>query len=134
MMANAIPIANAQPIWKREPNAVTPIGFSALRVKEAMAAMPGKLSIKRSVDAMVRLSFQGNSHVVKDAGGFGHALSQPSWSGIAQQMSFYSPWSCWGQRKSPSVLEIELSLRDGLTRNDMSGIVLLYSFSSTEFD
>ena len=43
MMAKAIPMANAQPIWNREPKAATPMGFSALRVNEAIAAIPGKL-------------------------------------------------------------------------------------------
>jgi hypothetical protein len=36
-------MAKAQPIWKREPKAVTPMAFSVLRVKDAMEAMPGKL-------------------------------------------------------------------------------------------
>lgn len=43
MMAKAIPRANAQPISKREPKTVTPRGWVALRNKEAVAAMPGKL-------------------------------------------------------------------------------------------
>lgn len=43
MMAKAIPIANAQPIEKREPKAEAPNGLRPLRVKVAIAAMPGKL-------------------------------------------------------------------------------------------
>lgn len=43
IMAKAIPTAKAQPIWKREPNAVTPRGLSALIVNEATDAIPGKL-------------------------------------------------------------------------------------------
>jgi hypothetical protein len=43
MMANAIPIANAQPIGKRPPKAEAPNGLRPLRVNVAIAAMPGKL-------------------------------------------------------------------------------------------
>lgn len=43
MMAKAMPMANAQPIWNKEPNAVTPIGLSALSVNVVMAAIPGNL-------------------------------------------------------------------------------------------
>ena len=43
MMANAIPMANAQPIWKMEPKADAPIGLAPLIVKEVIAAIPGKL-------------------------------------------------------------------------------------------
>ena len=43
MMAKAIPMAKAQPTWNRLPNAVTPRGFSKLRVKLATEAIPGKL-------------------------------------------------------------------------------------------
>ncbi len=43
MMAKAIPMAKAHPIWKSDPNAATPASFSRFRVKEAMAAIPGKL-------------------------------------------------------------------------------------------
>lgn len=44
MMAKAIPMVKAHPTWKREPYAVTPTSESRFRVKEAMAAMPGKLT------------------------------------------------------------------------------------------
>ena len=52
MMANAIPIAKAQPIWKMEPKTGTPIppaemglatGLVVARVKDATDAIPGKL-------------------------------------------------------------------------------------------
>lgn len=43
MIANAIPMAKPQPIWNKLPNAVTPRGFSKLRVKEATDEIPGKL-------------------------------------------------------------------------------------------
>lgn len=43
MMANAIPIANPQPIEKRLPKAEAPSGLRPLRVNVATAAMPGKL-------------------------------------------------------------------------------------------
>lgn len=44
MIANAIPIAKASPIWKREPYAeITGAvsGFAAASVNDAMLAMPG---------------------------------------------------------------------------------------------
>ena len=43
MIANAMPIAKPQPIWKMLPKAETPKGLVALRVKDAIAAIPGKL-------------------------------------------------------------------------------------------
>jgi hypothetical protein len=42
MMAKTMPNANATPIWKIDPKAVTPMGLSEFRVKLAMAAIPGK--------------------------------------------------------------------------------------------
>lgn len=44
MIAKAIPMAKAQPIWNRLPNTVTPRGFSKFMVKLATEAIPGKLS------------------------------------------------------------------------------------------
>lgn len=43
MIAKAMPIAKPQPIWNILPKAATPKGFAPLRVKEAIAAIPGKL-------------------------------------------------------------------------------------------
>jgi len=42
-MAKAIPMAKAKPIWKSEPNAVTPRGLEELIVKLAIEAIPGNL-------------------------------------------------------------------------------------------
>ena len=43
MIAKAMPMAKAHPIWNNEPNAVTPRGLAPLSVKLVMEAMPGKL-------------------------------------------------------------------------------------------
>jgi hypothetical protein len=49
MMANAMPIAKAQPIWKIEPKTGTPSSLPAAevvaRVKDATEAIPGKLKV-----------------------------------------------------------------------------------------
>jgi hypothetical protein len=50
MMANAMPIAKAQPIWKIEPKTGTPSSLPAAevvaRVKDATEAIPGKLKMR----------------------------------------------------------------------------------------
>jgi hypothetical protein len=50
MMANAMPIAKAQPIWKIEPKTGTPNSLPAAevvaRVKDATEAIPGKLKMR----------------------------------------------------------------------------------------
>ena len=43
MMAKAIPMAKAQPIWKREPYTARGSGELTFRKREEVAAMPGKL-------------------------------------------------------------------------------------------
>ena len=43
MMAKAMPMAKAQPIWKIEEKAVTPRVWEALMVKAVIEAIPGKL-------------------------------------------------------------------------------------------
>lgn len=49
MMANAMPRAKAQPIWKMEPKTGTPSSLPAAevveRVKDATEAIPGKLKV-----------------------------------------------------------------------------------------
>lgn len=52
MIAKAMPIPKAQPIWKRPPNAAAPMGFVALSVKVVMAAIPGKLPDHQCVAVM----------------------------------------------------------------------------------
>ena len=56
MMAKAMPIPKAQPIWKILPKAAIPRGLSAFKVKPAMAAIPGKLSKRQCTSVTWNIS------------------------------------------------------------------------------
>ena len=115
MMANAMPIAKAQPIWKIEPKTGTPTSLPAAevvaRVKDATEAIPGKLKVRVRLSTSDRLSqlewgelrvavAEGSLHVEKDSSSFSHTFSEDPWT---------------------AMLEVELALRDWLGSNNVSG-------------
>lgn len=67
MMANAMPMAKAQPIWKMEPKTGTPSSFPAAevvaRVKDATEAMPGKLKV--DVSLCIGMDYHSRLHNVE---------------------------------------------------------------------
>lgn len=77
-MAKAIPIANAQPIWKIEPKAEAPIGLAPLSVKVVTAAIPGKLQVLSIYWPFAYVI--DDLHVEEHPSSFGHTFSQPAWS------------------------------------------------------
>jgi hypothetical protein len=115
MMANAMPIAKAQPIWKIEPKTGTPTSLPAAevvaRVKDATEAIPGKLKVGVRLCTSDRLSqlewgelrvavAEGSLHVEKDSSSFSHTFSEDPWT---------------------AMLEVELALRDWFGSNNVSG-------------
>ena len=126
IMANAMPMAKAQPIWNRDPNAVTPKGFSKLRVKLAMEAMPGKL-FKTMVNICGLCEKAGSKrhlHVEEHACGFCHTFPQPSRSVMYSASILFHGWLV----HKPSMLEIKPPLSDRSTLDNMSCIVSLNGF------